>query len=259
MAERGTVGGFEHGEGVAVARTASIAEGVTVGHHVVIEECVRLGEGVTVGNHVTVCAGTIVGPGSAIADFAVVGRQPKLSARSTAKGGELRPLEIGGGCSIGSHTVLMAGTTLGARCIVGDNAGVRERCTIGDDTVVGRSVTVENDTVIGSRVKIQSGAYVTAYVTVEDDVFIAPMVVTTNDNFMGRTAERFKHLKGCTIRRGARVGGGVHILPGVEIGEEAFVATGSVVTKDVPAGMLVMGVPARAVRKVPAEQLLENQ
>jgi UDP-3-O-[3-hydroxymyristoyl] glucosamine N-acyltransferase len=79
---------------------------------------------------------------------------------------------------------------------------------VGDGTVIGRGVTVENDTTIGSRTKIQTGAYITAYVTIEDDVFIAPMVVTTNDNFMGRTEARFEHLKGCTIRKGARVGGG---------------------------------------------------
>ncbi|MCX8007494.1 MAG: N-acetyltransferase, partial [Coriobacteriia bacterium] len=155
--------------------------------------------------------------------------------------------------------VLMAGTTFGSGCIIGDNAGVRERCRIGEGVVIGRAVTVENDTAIGSRTKVQSGAYITAYVTIEDDVFVAPMVVTTNDNFMGRTEKRFALLKGCTIRRGARVGGGAHVLPGVEIGEEAFVATGAIVTRDVPPRTVVMGVPARPVRQVPDEELLENQ
>jgi acetyltransferase-like isoleucine patch superfamily enzyme len=130
---------------------------------------------------------------------------------------------------------------------------------IGDSVVVGRSVTVENDTTIGSRTKIQSGAYITAYVTLEEDVFIAPMVVTTNDNYMGRTEQRHAELRGCTVRRGARVGGGVHILPGIEIGEEAFVATGSIVTRDVAPKALVMGAPARPVRQVRDEELLENQ
>jgi acetyltransferase-like isoleucine patch superfamily enzyme len=186
-----------------------------------------------------------------------VGRRPKLSPRSTAKKDELPPLVVGKGSYIGSHTVLMAGTTLGERCIIGDNAGVRERCTIGNDVVIGRGVSVENDTFIGDRTKIQTGSYITAYVTIEEDVFVAPMVVTTNDNFMGRTEKRLALMKGCTIRRGARIGGGVHILPGIEIGQEAFIGTGAVVTKNVPAYELWFGNPARRRKEVPTEELLD--
>ncbi len=239
---------------------AVIGAGFSHGACVVIEGDVKIGDGVTVGNHVTICGGSKIGDGVEIADFAVVGRKPKLARTSTSHATVDMPgLVLGDGCSVGSHTVLMSGTTIGKNTIVGDNAGVRERCRIGDDTVVGRSVTVENDTTIGDRTKIQSGAYITAYVVIEADVFIGPMVVTTNDNFMGRTTERYKRMKGATIRRGARIGGGVHILPSVEIGEEAFVATGAVVTRDVPARALVMGVPAKPVREVPEDELLENQ
>ncbi len=118
--------------------------------------------------------------------------------------------------------------------IVGDQACIRERCAIGEDVVVGRGSLVENDTAVGDRTKIQAGAYVTAYTVVEEDVFIAPCVVTTNDNFMGRTERRHELIKGPTIRRGARIGGGAILCPGVEIGEEAFIGAGAVVTKDVP-------------------------
>ena len=96
----------------------------------------------------------------------------------------------------------------------------------------------------------------TAYSTLEEDVFIAPCVVTTNDNFMGRTEARHELVKGPTIRRGARVGGGAVICPGVEIGEEAFVGAGAVVTKDVPPRMVVVGVPARVIRPVTEDELL---
>lgn len=244
----------------AIDPAAAIGEGFSHGIGLVVEGDVRIGAGVTLGNHVTVCCGTRVGDGVTIADFAVIGRKPKLAKTSSAATDVDMPgLVLGDGCSIGSHTVLMSGTTVGPRTIVGDGAGIRERCRVGRDCVVGRSVTIENDTTVGDRVKIQSGAYITAYVLIEDDVFIAPMVVTTNDNFMGRTDERFKRLKGATIRRGARVGGGAHILPGVEIGEESFTATGSVVTRDVPPRTVVMGVPARPVREVPPGEFLENQ
>src|SRR5207245_1496265 len=133
---------------------------------------------------------------------------------------------------------------------------VRERVTIGDDVVVGRGSLVENDTTIGALTKIQADAYITAYSTLEDNVFIAPCVVTTNDNFMGRTEMRHEQIKGPTIRRGARIGGGAILCPGVEIGEEAFVGAGAVVVKDVPPRTLVVGNPARPLRTVPENELL---
>jgi acetyltransferase-like isoleucine patch superfamily enzyme len=128
--------------------------------------------------------------------------------------------------------------------------------TIGDDVVVGRGSLIENDTTIGALTKIQADAYITAYSTIEDNVFIAPCVVTTNDNFMGRTEKRHDLIAGPTIRRGARIGGGAVLCPGIEIGEEAFVGAGAVVTKDVPARMLVAGNPARVLREVSADELL---
>jgi acetyltransferase-like isoleucine patch superfamily enzyme len=240
---------------------AVIGSGVTMGSFVHVGPGVAIGDDCAIGDHVVIHEGTRLGAGCVVADFAVLGKRPQLAKTSTAasSGDELAPLLLGSGCKVGSHTVLMAGTTFGEDCIVGDRAAVRERCAIGDRVVVGGAVTVENDTTISSRTKVQAGAYVTAYVTIEEDVFIAPMVVTTNDNFMGRTEKRLELMKGATIRRGARIGGGAHLLPGVEIGEEAFVATAAVVTRDVPARALVMGSPARVVREVAEEELLENQ
>jgi acetyltransferase-like isoleucine patch superfamily enzyme len=200
--------------------------------------------------------GTLLGEGVRVLEYAVVGKQPVLSSRSTAKRDALPPTEIGDGAVVSTGAVVFAGTTIGERSIVGDQACVRERCTIAEDVVVGRGSLVENDTTVGARTRIQAGAYVTAYSTIEEDVFIAPCVVTTNDDFMGRTERRHELVKGPTIRRGARVGGGAVLCPGVEIGEDAFVAAGAVVTKDVPPRMVAMGVPARATRPVADEELL---
>jgi len=135
----------------------------------------------------------------------------------------------------------------------------RERVQVGDDVVLGRGSLIENDTTVGARTRIQAHAYITAYSELEDDVFVAPCVVTTNDNFMGRTERRHALMKGPTIRRGARVGGGAILCPAVEIGEEAFVGAGAVVTKDVPPRMVVVGSPARVLRAVADDELLENQ
>jgi acetyltransferase-like isoleucine patch superfamily enzyme len=203
--------------------------------------------------------GTVIGEGCRILDGAVVGKQPSLSPRSTAKKEPLPPLELGAGTIVSTGAVVFAGTRIGARVIVGDQACVRERCEIGEDVVIGRGSLVENDTTIGALTKIQAHAYITAYSTLEDNVFIAPCVATTNDNFMGRTEKRHALMKGPTIRRGARVGGAAVLLPGIEIGEEAFVGAGAVVIRNVPPRAVVVGSPARQIRDVPAEELLENQ
>jgi acetyltransferase-like isoleucine patch superfamily enzyme len=202
--------------------------------------------------------GTVLGEGGKILDYAVVGKQPTLGPRSTAKRDELPPLELGAGTIVSTGAILFAGTVIGDRTIVGDQACVRERCTIGDDVVIGRGALVENDTSIGSMTKIQADAYLTAYSTVEDRVFIAPRVITTNDNFMGRTERRHALRKGPTIRRGARVGAGAVLCPAVEIGEEAFVGAGAVVVRDVPPRVVVVGNPARVLREVPAEEISDD-
>jgi acetyltransferase-like isoleucine patch superfamily enzyme len=202
--------------------------------------------------------GTVLGENVKVLEYAVVGKQPVLSPRSTAARAELPPAELGAGTVVSTGAVVFAGTRIGARVIVGDQSCVRERVALDDDVVVGRGALVENDTTVGARTKIQAQAYVTAYSTLEQDVFIAPCVVTTNDNFMGRTEQRHALRKGPTIRRGARIGGGAVLCPAVEIGEEAFVGAGAVVVKDVPARAVVVGNPARQLREVPPEELLEN-
>ena len=141
--------------------------------------------------------------------------------------------------------------------MIGDQAQVRERAVIGAGSVIGRGSAVDNDVTVGDRVRVQTGCYLTAYSVIEDDVFVAPGVTLTNDDTMGRHGPDYE-LRGATLRRACRVGGGAVLTPGVEIGEEAFVAAGAVVTADVPARAVVMGVPARVVREVGDDDLLEQ-
>jgi acetyltransferase-like isoleucine patch superfamily enzyme len=210
----------------------------------------------TIAATAVVYPGTELGEDVVIGDYAVVGKQPTLGRRSTASHDELGPLVVGEGARILTAAVLFAGTTLGRGVIVGDQACIRERCLLGDEVVIGRGSLVENDTTIGARTRVQANAYITAYCTLEEDVFIAPCVVTTNDNYMGRTEKRLDLLRGPTIRRGARIGGGAVLLPGILIGEEALVGAGAVVLEDVPARAVVVGNPARQIRDVPDDELL---
>jgi UDP-2-acetamido-3-amino-2,3-dideoxy-glucuronate N-acetyltransferase len=202
-----------------------------------------------------VYSGTRLGSDVRLGDGCVVGKPPVLGSRSSAAGEEPGPARLGDGVSIGAGAVVLAGAELGAGCVVGDQAHVRERTVIGADSVVGRGVSVENDVRIGERVRLQTNAYITAWSVVEDDVFVAPGVITANDPTAGRRGPG-QELRGPTLRRACRIGAGAVLLPGVEVGEEAFVAAGAVVTTDVPARAVVMGVPARVVREVPEAELL---
>jgi acetyltransferase-like isoleucine patch superfamily enzyme len=223
----------------------------------IISATAQVGSGVTFGAHVVVHDGVVIGDGCTIGDGAVLGKGPKLAKRSTASRDPLDALVLEDGVVIGTHAIVFAGARIGAGSIVADQAFVRERATIGSETVVGRASGVDNDVRIGDRVRIQSQAYVTGYSVIEDDVFFGPCAMTTNDDTMARHPKGTP-LRGATLRRACRIGGGAVLVPGVEIGEEAFVAAGAVVTADVPARKVVMGVPARLVRDVPDEDLLER-
>jgi len=220
----------------------------------VLSPSATVGRGVVFGSNVVVHDDVVIGDDVTIQDGAVLGKRPKLGSRSTAGGSLDAPLVIGAGAAICAQAIVLTGTRIGEGAIIGDQAFVRERVEIGDGTVIGRASGVDNDVRVGARVRVQSSVYLTAYSLVEDDVFVGPCAMTTNDQTMARPGD---DLRGAVLRRACRVGGGSILLPGVEVGEEAFVAAGALVTRDVPARALVMGVPARVVREVPEDELLE--
>lgn len=213
-----------------------------------------MGEGVHFGAYVVVHAGTIIGDGCSIEDHAVLGKRPRLARHSQARG-EVGVLELGAGVSVGAGAIVFAGASVAAQAILGDQCFVRERTSIGEGSVIGRGSVLDNDVLVGARVRLQTNVYVTAFTIVEDDVFLGPGVITTNDDTMARHGPQAP-VRGATLRRACRVGAGAVLTPGVEVGEEAFVAAGAVVASDVRARAVVMGVPARVVREVGEEDLL---
>ncbi len=219
-------------------------------------ENVAIGEDVTFGAYVVVHDGAVIGDGSIVEDHAILGKRPRLSGRSSARG-EVGRLVLGERVTVCAGAIVFAGASVGDGAILGDQSFVRERSTVAPGSVVGRGSVVDNDVSIGARVRIQTNVYLTAFSVVEDDVFVGPGAMTTNDDTMARHGSDYA-LRGATLRRACRVGGATVLTPGVEIGEEAFVAAGALVTRDVPARAVVMGVPARVVREVPDEDLLEH-
>ncbi len=243
--------------GAFVAPGAEIAHRVAVAPGAVVHEGVRVGAGSSIGSCAVLLPGATVGQECLIEPGAVVAKRPRLrrgsSARSEHGPGEL---VLESGVTVCAGAIVYAGSRIGTGAIIGDHAQVRERASIGAGTVVGHGSVVDFGAVVGERVLIQTSVYVTGGSLVEDDVFLGPGVFTTNDHTMGRHP-RGAALAGPTFRRACRVGGGAVIVPGVEIGEEAFIAAGAVVVRDVAAREVVMGVPGRVVRRVGEEDLLE--
>lgn len=153
----------------------------------------------------------------------------------------------GDGVIVHPSAVVDPGATLGAGTRIWHFAHVMAGAVIGGECVVGQGCFVAARARVGSRVKLQNHVSVFDGVTLEDDVFCGPGVVFTNVKNPRATVSRRGEFRATRVRRGATLGANCTVLPGVTIGEYAFVAAGATVTRDVPDFALVVGVPARRV------------
>jgi acetyltransferase-like isoleucine patch superfamily enzyme len=148
---------------------------------------------------------------------------------------------------IHSHALIDDSVSIGARSRVWGFTHLLSGSQVGDDCNICEQVFIEADVVIGNRVTVKCGVQLWDGLRVEDDVFIGPNVTFANDLFprSKRYPASFLHT---IVKKGASIGGGAVILPGLTIGEGAMVGAGSVVTKSVPAHSVVVGNPARLLR-----------
>lgn len=155
------------------------------------------------------------------------------------------------------HCVIADDVQVGEGTRVGNFVLIRENTIIGRDCLIGSYVDIEGDVQVGDFVSLQSGCYLTRGVIIEDRVFCGPRTMTLNDKHMcyGRPAMQFVR-QAPRILHAARIGGGSVLCPGITVGENAVVGAGSVVTRDVPDGMIVVGNPAEVVREVPRDQII---
>jgi acetyltransferase-like isoleucine patch superfamily enzyme len=130
-------------------------------------------------------------------------------------------------------------------------------CQIGDETKIGAFVEIQKNASVGKRCKISSHTFVCEGVVIEDNVFIGHGVMFINDSYPrattaegGLQTEADWKVERTVIRKGASIGSGATILCSTEVGEDAIVGAGSVVTKDVPAGAIVAGNPAKVLRYI---------
>lgn len=231
-----------------IAKTAKLGRDCTLGHNVVVLDQAQIGDQVHIGHNVVIHEGTRIGNSTFIDDACILGKMPRTGVISRYQAPKaLPPLEVGSDCVIHAGVILYAGVKIGNQVLIGDLASIRHDNFIGDKTTIGRLTSTDPKVTIGSRVKVEAENHLALNTTIEDDVFVSDGVMTADNNTMGRGGESL----GPHIKRGARIGIGAILLPGVVIGEEAVVAAGAVVTRDVPARQTVMGIPARVKNGVP--------
>jgi acetyltransferase-like isoleucine patch superfamily enzyme len=171
--------------------------------------------------------------------------------------GDSLPTRIGEHAIIRSGSIIYANTTIGHRFQCGHQVLIRGEVTIGDRCMVHHKCTLEGRLRIGNGVKIMAHVYVPSRTIIGDFVFIGPGTTFLN----ARLPMREGTVQGPTIEDHVCIGGGVTLCPGVRIGRGSFIAAGAVVSRDVPPGMLAMGVPARyqpLPPSIPPENLLEQ-
>ena len=243
-----------------ISESAVLGTGTRVGEYTVIMDDVRVGADCQVGHHVVIHPGTVIGDSAQIDDHAVLGKPPLRSrAMALPEAQDLPALVLADNVLIGTAAIVYRGARLESGVLIGDSASVREESVVGENSIIGRSVVIENKVTVGRACKIETGAFIAAVSEIGNGCFVAPEVTVTNDNYMGRTEERKKHFKGISLKDGARIGANATLLPGITFQRDGVAAAGAVVTRDVLAREIVAGIPARILREVPQDQLLENR
>lgn len=174
-----------------------------------------------------------IGKNCVIQDNAVVGFEYK---------DDCGPATIGDDSVIRAGTIIYGDVTAGSRFKVGHFVLIREHTRIGDNVLIGTNTVLDGHCTLGSNIKLQTGVYVSTFTTIGNNVFIGPCAVLLNDKYPVRV--EYEPMAP-VIEDDVSIGGNVTILPNVTVGRGAFVAGGSVVTKDVPPGKLAKGNPAR--------------
>ncbi len=234
----------------AYVETDRIGFNTRISAFVVIEANVQIGSNVIIHPHVTIASGVTIGDGVEIFPGAYLGKEPK-GAGATARKPEFdRIISIGDNCSIGPNSIIYYDVKIGKNTLIGDNASIREKVTIGEFCILSRGVTVNYNTQIGDRTKIMDLTHITGNCTIGNDVFISVLVATTNDRAIGKLEYNEERIQGPKIEDNVAIGAGANILPGVQIGIGSIVAAAAVVSKDVPAGKMVAGNPARVIKTV---------
>jgi acetyltransferase-like isoleucine patch superfamily enzyme len=235
---------------LAVVETKNIGNNVTICEYAVVRNNVTVGDGVIIHPFVAIEENVEIGDGVEIFPGSYLGKIPK-GAGATAREITYEPwIKIGDGCAIGPNAIIYYQVEIGSNTLIGDGASLREQVSVGSKCLIGRYVTVNYNTTIGDNSKIMDSTHITGNCKIGNNVFISVLVSTANDNDLLSREYREEQVVGPTIDNNATIGTSSIILAGIHIKKGGYVGANSVVTKDVDENTLVVGSPAKYVRKL---------
>lgn len=242
----------------SIIQTKYLGNNIKIHEFAIIRPNVKIGDNVVIHPHVVINENVEIADNVEIFPGAFIGKEPKGAGAIARQPSFKRKLTIGPNCSIGPHAVISYNVEIGSNTLISDGVSIGEKCTVGSRCIISRYATINHNSTIGDRTKIMDLSHVAGNCTIGNDVLVSLTVGMTNDNMIGTEGYDQDRIKGPIINDGAVVGAGATLLPGIVIGEKAVVGAGAVVTQDVSPGDVVMGIPAKVIRKIPGGGIVHD-
>jgi acetyltransferase-like isoleucine patch superfamily enzyme len=229
-----------------IHESAYIDNFTAIGNGVKIESDVYISKGVKIYGNALIQSGTYVG------ENCIIGHPQRADLSKIVKDkmeitDYKSPLvTIGRDCTIRAGTIIYSEVNMGEKCQTGHFAMIREKTSIGSNTLIGTNTVIDGNVIIGEDVSIQTGVYIPLYSKIGNNVFMGPFSKLTNDKYM--TRKEFA-LIGPNIEDNVSLGANSVILPGITLKMGTIVGAGSVVTKNTNENDIVIGNPAKLLKK----------
>lgn len=238
-----------HTEAV-VNKNAFVDEFVVIGKGVTIEKDVYISKGVKIYGKTTIKSGTYIGENCVIGHFQRLMLKEIIDNKQSFTEFEGPEVVIEKNCIIRAGSIIYSDVYIGANCQTGHNVLIREKTKIGDFSLIGTNCIIDGNVTIGTNANIQTGVYIPMQCTIGDDVFMGPYSKLTNDKYMLR---KDFDLIGPTIEDTVSLGANSVIFPGIILKKGTIVGAGAIVTKNTEEGDVIVGNPAKLLKKKPSD------
>lgn len=249
-----------HNEKIKVGKNCEINE------NVILFDNIKIGNNCKIGNNV-ILKSVSIGDNTIIEDNSIIGygtitghyydQKQYQKEQNRIQEAKYR-ITLGNNVLIRTGVIIYFDAKIGNNCWINHNAIIRERVDILEDTTIGSYTICENDVSIGKRCVVHNHTMICAETIIESYVFIGPGVTFTNNSPIGHLRNVPSTIRGAKLRLGCAIGGGATICPGIEIGQEAIVAAGAIVTKDIAPRIIVVGNPAKKIKDVEPESFIKK-